>query len=91
MLHGLDTSIDAVQTAAIVVLVVVVTCAAWRSDHRFSQQHNDIQDAIRSQYAIIKRFKEQDEDLQAQIDMLTRDTNEKQRKTDERLHRLEGA
>jgi hypothetical protein len=91
MFHGLNVNIDTVQTAALIVLTVVVTFAAWRSDQRFAQQHYDIQDAIRGQYAIIKQFKEQHADLQAQIDRMGLEMDEKCRKISQRLSQLEGA
>jgi protoheme ferro-lyase len=83
--HGLDLSLDAVQTAAIILLTGFIVFGVLRSDKRLAQQHRDIQDVILGQYSFIKQLHEQ----QTQIDMLAHSVEEKCGQLDQRIIVLE--
>jgi hypothetical protein len=69
------TTVDAVQTAAIITLTIVICLLVRRSDIRFNRQHRDIQDVILNQYQILKQMNEH----QGKIELL-----------DERIAKFEG-
>lgn len=88
----LDANIDAVQTAAIVILTLAVVLSLWRSDVRFGRLHRDIQDAILGQYAMIKDFHAQQRQVdqhERRIDALRADLEERCAKMDKRVVVLE--
>jgi hypothetical protein len=64
-MFGFDFA-DAVQAAALLALAAISVFALRRIDHRFNQQHDDMQDVIISQHDIIKKLNGQ----QAEIDRL---------------------
>ena len=64
-MFGFDFA-DAVQAAALLALAALLVFALRRIDHRFNQQHDDMQDVIISQHDIIKKLNGQ----QAEIDRL---------------------
>jgi hypothetical protein len=89
---GFDALTDIVQTAAIVVLTIVIAVAVWRGYKRFSLQNGVIQDAILSQYEILRQLgdsKAELRDIRAQIDELAHEMRERWAKIETRVHRLE--
>jgi hypothetical protein len=84
-MSSLGAAIDVVQTVAIIALTVVVALSTRHMDRRLRLQHIDVQDAIVSQYAILRQIEEQ----RAEIDKLGREMDEKCGQLDQRIVLLE--
>jgi hypothetical protein len=61
-MFGFDFA-DAVQAVALLVLAGMLVLALRRIDHRFNQQHDDMQDVIISQHDIIKKLNGQQTEI----------------------------
>lgn len=92
MMSPLDITVDAVQTAAIIVLVGVAVIGGLRADHRFEQQHVDLQGVIVSQFDILKQLNAQGVQIQGNRDRLEAlELRFADSTTKKRLRRLEGS
>ena len=84
---SLGVLIDILQSAVIIALTIVVALSMRGVDRQFKTLHTDVQDTIVSQYEILQRI----DDLEARVDKVALETNEKCTRLAKRVDRLESA
>lgn len=92
MMSPIDITVDAVQTTALIVLAGFAIVGVLRVDHRFEQQHADIQSVIISQFDILKQLNAQGVMIESNRDRLEAlELRFANGATEKRLRRLEGS